>query len=344
MARQRSRRRIPCARSERLAKAATLVVLDLGQADSENMAITQLASLEPFATLSRYVTLEAEVRNFGRQARPHQLVELFVDGRRTGEEYVDVEAQGRATVSFPYRFDSPGSHAVELRLAADLLDIDNHRWLALDVKEQLASALRQRQARLERCGRSHRVPGRCSGAGCRISPSTTWYRSTSFRKARLLETDLARYDCLALADVGQFTANEAGVLKSYLERGGGLIVFLGEQVQADNYNRRLSGNSTEGCTCPAGQPGQSRAAGPVPLQPIELSAPDAGSLPRPGTRRAADHAHYRILQAESCPRILRPKWPWPSTAAIRPSSRSRLAAAVRSSWPPAPISRGTPCP
>ncbi len=36
------------------------------------------------------------------------------------------------------------------------------------------------------------------------------------------------------------------MLKSYLERGGGLIVFLGDQVQADNYNRRLSGNSTEG--------------------------------------------------------------------------------------------------
>ena len=127
------------ARSERLAKAASLVVLDLGQTDSENLAITQLGSLEPFATLSRFVTLEAEVRNFGRNARPHQLVELFVDGRRTGEEYVDVDTQGRATVSFPYRFDTSGSHAVELRLpvTADSLDIDNHRWLALDVKEQL---------------------------------------------------------------------------------------------------------------------------------------------------------------------------------------------------------------
>ncbi len=170
-------------RSQRLAQAATLVVLDLGQADSENMAITQLASLEPFATLSRYVTLEAEVRNFGRQPRPHQLVELFVDGRRTGEEYVDVDAQGRATVSFPYRFDSSGSHAVELRLAADLLDIDNHRWLALDGEGSASRAVRQRQAGLEAAPAEPRSIWRSLWPPIDISPSTTWCRLTSFPKA-----------------------------------------------------------------------------------------------------------------------------------------------------------------
>ena len=62
----------------------------------------------------------------------------------------------------------------------------------------------------------------------------------------LLEADLDAYDCVFLANVGQFTASEVGVLAGYLRRGGGLVFFLGDQVQADNYNRRLSGQSTDG--------------------------------------------------------------------------------------------------
>jgi hypothetical protein len=43
-----------------------------------------------------------------------------------------------------------------------------------------------------------------------------------------------------LCNVGQFTANEARVLEAYVQHGGGLVCFLGEQVQAESYNRQLS--------------------------------------------------------------------------------------------------------
>jgi hypothetical protein len=41
--------------------------------------------------------------------------------------------------------------------------------------------------------------------------------------------------------VAQFTAAEANLLDEYLRQGGGLVFFLGDQVQADNYNRQLGG-------------------------------------------------------------------------------------------------------
>jgi hypothetical protein len=234
------------ARSEQLSKPpATLYVIDLGQAGSENAAITSLASVEPFATVARDVTLEAEVRNFGRQSRPHQLVELFVDGRRAGEEYVDLEPSAKATVAFPYRFDTPGDHAVELRLAPDLLAIDNHRWLSLPVKEQLRVL----------CVNGKPAGGAFRGATdylvVALSPGSDandrgMVRTDVVPESGLLEADLASYDCVFVADVAQFTSNEAGVLESYLKQGGGLVFFLGDQVQADSYNRRLSGNSSDG--------------------------------------------------------------------------------------------------
>jgi hypothetical protein len=60
-------------------------------------------------------------------------------------------------------------------------------------------------------------------------------------ESALLERDLARYDCIFLCNVAQFTANEARVLEAVLKRGGGLVFFLGDQVLPERYNRELAG-------------------------------------------------------------------------------------------------------
>ena len=66
----------------------------------------------------------------------------------------------------------------------------------------------------------------------------------------LLERNLATYDCLFLCNVAQFTASEARALDAYLQAGGCVVFFLGDQVLADRYNREL------------GIAGQGRAGGP----------------------------------------------------------------------------------
>ena len=101
------------------------------------MAIDELRVVDAAVTAGQDTSLAAEVRNFGRQPRTRQSVELYVDGQRAAERSVDVAAGGRTTVSFPYRFEAAGDHALELRLAADQLDVDNHRFLALAIKDQM---------------------------------------------------------------------------------------------------------------------------------------------------------------------------------------------------------------
>src|SRR5262249_12028840 len=66
------------------------------------------------------------------------------------------------------------------------------------------------------------------------------------RETALLELDLTQYECIFLVNVGQFTASEAKVLAGYLQQGGGLVFFLGDQVQPDSYNRHLRVHGKEG--------------------------------------------------------------------------------------------------
>ena len=124
-------------RAGRLAEQTALSVIDVGQPAADNLAIESLRVADAFASLAREVTIEAAAVNFGRQARLHQLVEFFVDDRRAGEAFVDLPPGDRATAAFTYRFDSPGDHVVRANLAGDLLEIDNHRWLSLAVRESI---------------------------------------------------------------------------------------------------------------------------------------------------------------------------------------------------------------
>ena len=244
-------------RSRRLAKAADAAMVDLGQRDAENVAITALRCEEPLVTPGQPVEIRAELKNFGRQSRARQPVELLVDGNRAGRQHVVLESGGEAGASFSYRFQTAGDHAVEVRTEGDPLDVDNHRFLVVPVKQEVRVLC---------------VDGRPSGAtnlrdhpwdGARPEGGATGYLTTSLAPQRegpspalirpevvpesaLLECRLAEYDCAILSNVAQFTPGEAKALDAYLRGSGSLIFFLGDRVRAENYNEQLWGGNPSG--------------------------------------------------------------------------------------------------
>ncbi|HWB08067.1 MAG TPA: BatA domain-containing protein [Pirellulales bacterium] len=226
-------------RSQRLASAATLVVADLGQDGVDNVAVTGLRPLESFVTLARDATLEAELHNFGRQNRERQHVELVVDGRRAGESQVDLPAGESAAVAFPYRFDGPGDHSVEVRATGDSLDVDNHRWLALPAVEHLrVLCVNGKPAGGDFRGATDYLVVALSPGG--LTDERSVVRPEIVTERALSETDLDQYDCIFLCNVARFTPSESRLLESYVRGGGGLVIFLGDQVRAESYNSQLA--------------------------------------------------------------------------------------------------------
>ena len=240
-----------------LASIAQLQVVNLGQPGDDNLAVTSLDLRDPRVLAGRSAALEAGVRDFGHLARQHQAVDLLVDGSPASRQYVDIPAGGNAVVHFDHGFESDGEHAVEVRLVgdplkpvdvrgpADALDVDNHRYLAVTVRRALRVLC---------------VDGRPAGDPRKSSVFnlTLALASSSDPKRQspidfevagenaVLEGKLAKYDCVMLSNVAQFTASEARVLDNYLIHGGSLVFFLGDRVIADNYNNFLTGRAPEG--------------------------------------------------------------------------------------------------
>ncbi len=221
-----------------LNRLANVSVIDLGQPAVDNLAVTGLRALDPLLLVGQPVQFEVQLTSFTRQDHARQPVELFIDGRRIEQGDVGLAAGATASVRFAYRFDSPGDHTVEVRAEGDALDVDNHRFLAV----------RLRQAIRTLCidGRPSGVPfhGAADYLAVALCPQDHTgargvVRTETATESAITDRDLGAYDCVLLCNVARFTSAEARVLDAYLRGGGGLVFFLGDQVMAESYNREL---------------------------------------------------------------------------------------------------------
>ncbi|HTN75778.1 MAG TPA: VWA domain-containing protein [Pirellulaceae bacterium] len=225
----------------RLAEKSVLVMFDVGDAQTQNSAITRLELRDSLVALGRETTLECDVQNFGSVPLAGQQVELHVDGRRTHTQTIESRAGAKVSTTFSYRFETPGEHRVEARLANDLLEVDNHRYLSLPVRESLQVLCVQG------------APGEAKHLTIALEPGTSerpLVRASVAGESALVEQDLTKYDAIFLCNVGRFSRDDSAVLEQYVRQGGGLVLFLGDQVQAESYNEQL-GSEKQGRLLPA---------------------------------------------------------------------------------------------
>lgn len=224
-----------------LSTQADLVLVDLGQSGAVNSAVTDLRVVEPFLIAGRPLHVRAVVRRFGAAARSGCLVELRIDDRLAETRRIELVPDTGVPIEFVYTLDVAGEHRVEVRLEEDALPQDDRRCLSLPVSEALDVLL----VNGRHAGRDEETATYYLAKA--MAPSTAnkpWrgmMRTTIINEGDLPSVDLGRYACVFLCNVALLTQREAESLRAYVERGGGLIVSLGDQVQAENYNLRLGG-------------------------------------------------------------------------------------------------------
>jgi len=213
-----------------IAKSAAISIADIGDDSRANVAITSLQQDDAFVVTGRDSSVTAQVRNLGGQDRRGLDVTFAVEGRVLHQERVDIPSGATVQVGFNQQFHRPGQYVVEARLSDDVLATDNRRWTVVDVREQLsvlcvegrAGAARELEFALSPV-ESERPAVQVS----RISEAADWAR------------DLDRFEIVCLVNVRDLTTIEATSLHRFVQRGGGLIVFFGDRVVAQNYNQLL---------------------------------------------------------------------------------------------------------
>jgi hypothetical protein len=215
------------------------VVIDLGKTGSANRALTDLRIEDPVVTAGSPVLVRGVVRNFGPSPADGVLVRLTVDGRLGPEQSVSLPVGEDVPVLFNHQFGTPGDHVVELSMDNDPLPLDDHRWLVVPVRESLNVLL------VDGHFKSEPFQAETDYLAQSLSPTEgspgqpNMIRTEVVSEAQFARRELGSFDVVALCNVAQFSQAEVAALEDFLKQGGGLVVFGGDQVIPDNYNRLL---------------------------------------------------------------------------------------------------------
>lgn len=256
-----------------LASDVSIRMIDCAAQPSPNLGITDISPAQDVWVAGVPVVVNVTVRNFSLQ--PAKNVALTSRVIRNSEAVQladptlqfsgDVESQpaiiieslppgGEITKTFQVFVTEKGTHAVEVSLPDDALQIDNIRSCTLpltDVERVLVI-----DGETDARGAYHVASVLNPGSQVRIG-AVPDIQPPSFLRSATLET-LSPYRAVYLIDVPEIGENAADALSQYVERGGGLAWFLGAQVNRESYNRTLFA--------------QNRYLLPAPLaQPIELA-------------------------------------------------------------------------
>ncbi len=223
------------------ARKVQSVVIDLGKDGGENRAVTELRLDAPVVTVGGpSPRVIATVKNFGPKVAYDVKARLLIDGQ-LGPDQSAAEIPVGGEQAFPFRpsFATAGDHLVEVRIDDDPLLLDNRRRLVVPVRESLKVLLVDGSPKSEPFQSETDYLAQALNPDEKSAGSPSQIQTEVVNESQIGSRDLAPFDVVALCNIAQFTATEVASLDAYLKQGGGVVVFGGDQVVADNYNQTL---------------------------------------------------------------------------------------------------------
>ncbi len=227
---------------ENISKKATIFVVPLQNDSEENFAITQLAYSSGSLQESGVARFSAEVKNYGRRQGDAGSIEFFLGDELITRRSVGLLQSGETrTLSFFASFDKPGDIGVKAKLTKDELSLDNERYAIASVSPGIKvlcvdGDLTTGTNDAQRNGayyavRALRLNNREAGKGIQVHHIAAQDLSLE---------NLGEFDLVVMANVEDLAPEMVGRLEKFVQAGKGLIVFLGDKVQPETYNKNFN--------------------------------------------------------------------------------------------------------
>jgi hypothetical protein len=307
--------------------AVDLNVIRVAPDPAQNVAVTRLVSQTPLVGVDFPVRIAAEVTNFSPVSVRDLALQIRHDGRIIRRQSLPTIEPGSKTVAtISIGFSSPGTHVLEARVsgaAGDALDDDDARFLSLEVRDSMPVLLVDGrpgvsplagQAGFLATALAPKVPAAGDNF---IAPNASRLSRLTLVEPKVItdpELDgeaLGDYDVLALCNVQRLSAEQWKRVEKFVSRGGGLFVFAGDLLSAENYTRF---GYADGAGVLPGKIGRLAALSPdadksTGLKYTDLTHPivaDFRDQPNSGLFLASVNRHLPVdLDIERCEVVLR---------------------------------------
>ncbi len=219
-------------------RAPRIVFVASGVGERANLALRGLTPQRPHVMVGVPAMFDVEIANLTRQPTRDLRLTLTVGADALPAREIEELAPGQMRrVPLEVTFAAVGQHELTVSLGdVDDYPLDNTVRLLVDVRESLRVLLvsgapapdpRQDEVFLARSALAPSGPLR-SGIEVAVIDAQ-----------ELDDTELERFDCVALCNLPAPGPSAAGALQKFVEGGGGLLIALGDRVIPADYNRAL---------------------------------------------------------------------------------------------------------
>jgi hypothetical protein len=220
------------------------------------------------------------LRNHGPKVYPTARVLLRLDGKPQSASQVALEPNAAAQLLFTCRFETAGSHVIEVEADVDdRLATDNFRAASVTVLDQIDILL------VDGAPSSKPLESETDFLAVALTPYTFGrVKLTDLLQTRTIATkdfteeSLREARVVVLANVARLTDEQVAMLADYVRGGGSVLVFLGNRIDMPWYNQTLYSGTA--------------ALLPMPLASLEGGLQDK----RQGARIVAQHFEHPALE------------------------------------------------
>lgn len=209
-----------------------VVLLDAagGAAELPNLAVVGLRVEAAPAIGSRAFQFTVTVANNTKDPVKDLQATLKVGADVVAKAFLEIPARGTAVKTLAHRFPEGGVFAGQVSIASDALRADDARHFSLRVPRDVTALVVNGAPNAVRfLDEAFFVEAALTAQGSPVRPT--------LRDAETAEAEkLASYDLVLLLNVRSLSAAKIAELSEHVDKGGGLFVSLGDQVDADAYN------------------------------------------------------------------------------------------------------------
>ena len=214
-----------------------LMLINVGPDAPVNRAVTELHIRGGKLVAGTAGTIRAKVANFSNNLSEDFELQLsvghFVQPSKTISQ---LAAQQAVSVDLEAEFPQAGAEVVRVELPADALAADDVRYAAADVADAIHVLVVNGEPS------SDSFDDEVTFLITALAPEGEVFsgvRTTIVDEAQLEEVNLTSHHVVVLANVYRISEPAVESLERFVRRGGGLLVFLGDQVDPDLYNAAL---------------------------------------------------------------------------------------------------------
>jgi hypothetical protein len=218
-----------------------LVLIQVGEREPANTAVLDLGLVSAQTVAGSLASLRASLANYSPQAVRMGLDVTVGNVPQPAPVTTELAAGQTANLEWEVPFPRPGFELVRAQMPPDALPIDNTRYLAVDVLHAIRILIVNGEPS------SDAYEDETTFLTTALRPPGDLFSGNELEvidETELPQVNLAGFHLVILANVYRVSEAVAESLGQFVRAGGGILVFVGDQVDVELYNATLYRNGT----------------------------------------------------------------------------------------------------